>query len=191
MLENLLELVKQHAGEAVINNPAIPNEQNDAVIQETTQSITGGLQNMLASGGITDVLKMFGGQGGSSVTQNISGGVIQNLMNKFGLDQSTASGIAGSLVPGILQNLVSQTNDPGNNSFNIQGIFNSLSGGRTQGLDVQGLLGKVTQGGLDKDGDGDVDLQDLTAMFSGGGGSTQQQAGSGGILDNLKGLFAQ
>ena len=191
MLENLLELVKQHAGEAIVNNPAIPNEQNDAVIQETTQSITGGLQNMLASGGITDVLNMFRGQGSSSVTQHISGGVIQNLMNKFGLNQSAASGIAGSLVPGILQNLVNQTNDPGNSSFDIQGIFNSLSGGRTQGIDVQGLLSKVTQGGgLDKDGDGDVDLQDLTAMFSGGGGA-QQQAGGGGILDNLKGLLAQ
>lgn len=188
MLENLLALVKQHAGEAVINNPAIPNEQNDAVIQETTQSITGGLQNMLASGGISDVLKMFGGQGGSSVTQNISGGVIQNLMNKFGLDQSTASSVTAGLVPGILQNLVSQTNDPGNNSFNLQGIFNSLSGGRTQGVDVQGLLGKVTQGGFDKDGDGDVDLQDLSAMFSGGGGKQQS---NGGILDSLKGLFAQ
>jgi uncharacterized protein YidB (DUF937 family) len=190
MLENLLELVKQHAGEAVVNNPAIPNEHNDAVIQETTQSITGGLQNMLASGGMTDVLKMFGGQGSNLVTQNISGGVIQNLMNKFGLDQSAASGIASSLVPGILQNLVSQTNDPNNNNFNIQGIFNSLSGGRTQGFDVQALLSKVTQGGLDKDGDGDVDLQDLTAMFSGGGAS-HQQAGGGGILGNLKGLFAQ
>ena len=191
MLENLLELVKQHAGEAIVNNPAIPNEQNDAVIQETTQSITGGLQNMLASGGITDVLNMFRGHGSSSVTQHISGGVIQNLMNKFGLNQSAASGIAGSLVPGILQNLVNQTNDPGNSSFDIQGIFNSLSGGRTQGIDVQGLLSKVTQGGgLDKDGDGDVDLHDLTAMFSGGGGA-QQQAGGGGILDNLKGLLAQ
>ena len=190
MLENLLDLVKQHAGEAVVNNPAIPNEQNDAVIEETTQSITGGLQNMLASGGIKDVLKMFGGQGDSSVTQNISGGLIQNLMNKFGLDQSAANGIAGNLVPGILQNLVSQTNDPGNSNFDLQGIFNSLSGGRTQGLDVQGLLGKVTQGGFDKDGDGDTDLQDLTAMFTGGAGA-QQHAGSKGVLDNLKGLFAQ
>ena len=191
MLENLLDLVKQHAGEAVVNNPAIPNEQNDAVIEETTQSITGGLQNMLASGGIKDVLKMFGGQGDSSVTQNISGGLIQNLMNKFGLDQSAAKGIAGNLVPGILQNLVSQTNDPGNSNFDLQGIFNSLSGGRTQGLDVQELLGKVTQGGgRDKDRDGDVDLQDLTAMFS-GGGALHQQAGGGGIMDNLKALFAQ
>ena len=48
-------------------------------------------------------------------------------------------------MPGILQNLVTQTNDPGNNNFNIQDIFNSLSGGRTQGFDVQGLLGKVTK----------------------------------------------
>src|SRR5690349_8741998 len=163
MLENLLELVKQHAGEAVVNNPAIPNEQNDAVIRETTESITGGLQNMMASGGMTDVLKMFGGQGGNAVTQNISENVMENLMNKFGLNKSAASGIAESLIPGILQKLVSQTNDPNNSNFDVQSIFNSLSGGRTQGLDIKGLIGKVTQGGLDKDGDGDVDLQDITA----------------------------
>ena len=35
-VRKFVELVKQHAGEAIVNNPAIPNEQNDAVIQETT-----------------------------------------------------------------------------------------------------------------------------------------------------------
>jgi hypothetical protein len=33
MLENLFNLIKEHSADAVINNPAIPNEKNDAVSQ--------------------------------------------------------------------------------------------------------------------------------------------------------------
>jgi len=183
MLDQLTNLVKQYAGDAIINNPAIPNERNDEAINETSSSIVGGLQNMLSSGGAQDILKMFSGNqsvSNSTVTNNVSGGVIQNLMSKFGLDQSTASNIANKLVPNVMQNLVQKTNDPNDSSFDIQGIFNGLSGGSTSGFNMQALLNKFKGAGLDQDGDGDTDLQDLTKMLSGGGG---------GILDKVKGMF--
>ena len=101
-------------------------------------------------------------------------------MNKFGLDQSAASGIANKLVPIVMQNMVQKTNDPNDSSFDIQGIFNSLSGGSTSGFNIQALLNKFKGAGLDQDGDGDTDLQDLTKMVSGG---------AGGILDKIKGMF--
>ena len=186
MLENLMNLVKEQAGDAIISNPAIPNERNQEAIAETSNSITSGLQNMLADGGMKDVLNMFGGGDTSSsnlVVQNLSGGVVENLMHKFGLDRQTAGGIAGSIVPDILKKLVSKTNDPNDSSFDLQSIFNTLSNGRTQGTNIKGLAGKLSQGGLDKDGDGDVDLQDISAMFS-----PNKQSGSG-IFDTVKGLF--
>ena len=59
------------------------------------------------------------------------------------------------------------------------------------GLDLQGLLGKVTQGGgLDRDGDGDTDLNDVINMVK-GGASQQQQSGEGGMMDLVKGLFGR
>ena len=51
MLEQISELVKQYGKEAVIDNPDIPNEHNNAVLAEATSTITGGMQNMLAGGG--------------------------------------------------------------------------------------------------------------------------------------------
>jgi hypothetical protein len=48
------------------------------------------------------------------------------------------------------------------------------------------LLGKVTQGGLDKDGDGDTDFNDVINMVKGG---TSQSKGGGGMMDMVKGLF--
>jgi hypothetical protein len=189
MLDNLINLIRENAGSSIINNPAIPNERNEEAIATAGNSIAGGLQNMLGSGGIKDVLNLFGGQGidmnNNPVVNNVSGNVIQDLMQKFNLDHRAATDIAGGLVPNVLQNLVSKTNDTNDSSFDIQGIFNSLSSGKTGSLDIQGLLGKVTSGGLDKDGDGDTDLQDVMSMFSGGGNN---KSGTG-VLDTVKGLF--
>ena len=45
MFDQLSELVKQFGGEAVVNNPAVPNEQNDAVMQEAGDRSSGFLHN--------------------------------------------------------------------------------------------------------------------------------------------------
>ena len=97
---------------------------------------------------------------------------------------------------------MSKTNDPNDSSFNIQNIFNSLSGNSTSGLDIQGILSKFTGGGaanttnttannpLDQNGDGNVDLSDITAAFS--GNKTADNSGDGGgILNTIKGLFGK
>ena len=189
MLENLLDLVKQQAGEAIVNNPAIPNQQNDEAIAEASGSIAGGLQDLFSQqGGLKDIVRMFSGQdqgtATNNITQHLSGGLVQNLMSKFGLDSQSAGSIAGSLIPGVLSNLVNKTNDPNDNSFSIQNIFNSFSGGQTSGMDIAGLMSKVKSGALDLDGDGDTDLQDIMLMMN-------KSGGAGGVLDKLKGLFGR
>jgi len=188
MLDNLLDLVKQHAGSSVIDNPAVPNQHNDAVVQEASNSVLGGLKNMLdqGGGGVKDIMQLFAGKSEvahSPVTQNIAGGFVQKLMDQFGMERSAANGVAEGLVPNVLQSLVSKTNDPSNNQFNIQSLFNQISGGSTSSMNLQGMLDKVKGGMLDIDGDGDTDLQDLMAAFKGKAGQ------SGGIGDTIKGLF--
>ncbi len=192
MLDQLLNLVKQHAGPSIIDNPDIPNERNDEAVADVTNSIAGGLQQALAGGQFKDVLSLIGGKGGDLQTNplasQLSGNAISNLMEKFNLNQGQAGNIVSNLLPGVLNQFISKTNDPADKSFDLQGIFSSLTGGKTSGLDLQGLLGKVTQGGLDKDGDGDTDLNDVINMVKGG---ASQQSGVGGMLDMVKGLFGK
>lgn len=164
MFENLLNLVKEHAGNAIINNPAIPNERNDEAVHEASNSIFTTLKDAIAGGNINEVTNLFNGgnPASSSLTQGIQGNFIQTLMSKFGMNQSQATSTAGGLIPNVLEKLVHKTNDPNDNSFNIQGILGSLtSGAGGGGMDLQGLIGK----------------------FTGGGNS------SGGLMDNIKGLF--
>ena len=160
MLENLSNLIKEHAGEAIINNPDIPNERNDEAISYASSSIMDTLKGAVSNGNISDVVSMFtgGNAGASTLSQNIQGGFIQNLMDKFGLDSAKAGGIANNLLPNILNKFVNQTNDPNDNSFDLQDIIQNISGG-AGGLDIQNILSK----------------------FNNGNG--------GGLMDTVKGLF--
>jgi Ca2+-binding EF-hand superfamily protein len=201
MFEQLMDLVKQHSGDAIINNPAVPNEQNEEVMHAASGSIMDTLKGMMSGGGAASVLNLFNSQNSSAdvnnhpVTQNVSSNLISTLMSKFGIGGDKAGGIASMLIPVVMSKLVSKTNDTNDNSFNLQGIFNSLSGNNTGGMNIGNLVSQFGGNALDKNNDGHVDLADLTAAFSGNSSTNQPQQntqqGSGGIMDTLSGLFGK
>lgn len=145
MLENLQNLVRQHAGDAIINNPSIPNERNDEAVEAASDSIVGGLKDAVSKGNITDVMNLFkGGEQAapqSALAQNIKGGFVENLTKKFGLDQGKAGQIASTLIPIVLQKFVHKTNDPNDKSFDLQDVLGKLGGGAGIGKDILGKLG--------------------------------------------------
>jgi predicted lipid-binding transport protein (Tim44 family) len=183
MFEQLADLVRQYSRDAIVNNPSIPNARNEEAIQHASGSILSGLQGLLSGGNLNGLLKMFSGQGNNNnaMNQQISGGFIQDMMHKFGLDQQQAGSMADKIVPNVLNEMVRKTNDPGDNSFDIQSIFNSLTGGQSSGINMQGLLNKVKAGKLDLDGDGDTDLQDLLSIVKGNAG--------GNLMEKVKNLL--
>lgn len=199
MLDQLLSLVKENAQDAVANNPEVPSEHHEGIMQEAANSITGGLKQELANGGFQNVLKTLGGKAGTtgdpSIVNNISGNFMNSIMQKFGLKSQTAQSIAASVIPAVMGSLVKKTNDPNDSSFDLGGIFNSLTGGKASGLNMGSILQSVTQGGLDKNHDGSVNLADLTSMFSGSvqgqqdQPATGEQKDGGGIMGALKGML--
>ena len=202
MLENLFNLIKETGAGSVINNPAVPNNQNDAVIASATHSVADGLQSVLAGGGLQKVLSLFGGNSGSGssllnnpIVSNIISSFTNKLTNNHGIPGDQASGIANSLIPSAISNLVSKTNNPNDSSFNINSIIGSLTGGATAqagggGFDLQGLLSKFTGGSLDANGDGHVGLDDIISKVTGGAQQQRAQAsGGGGLMDMIKGFM--
>lgn len=204
MLEELFNLVKGNAQDAVINNPVVPNEQNDAVVASATHSVAEELQGTLASGGLQNVLSLFGGGGsneGSSLLNNpIVSNIISNFKNKLtnnhGIASDQAGGIAQNLIPSVLSNLISRTKNPNDSGFDINSIIGSLTGGAGSsntggsGFDLNGILSKFTGGGgLDTDGDGQVEISDILSKVTGGAKQAQQADSGGGLMDMIKGFI--
>ena len=182
MLDNLMDLVRKYTGTAVNNNAAIPNDKNEAVTEQAGNSIFDTLKNALGSGRISDVMGYFkkGGKDNDDIVNEATSNYAQDLQSKHGLDAAQAVDVAGKVVPPTMNEMAAKTADPNDKGFNIQDIFNKLSGGKTSGFNMEKAMNKFTGGKFDKDGDGDLDLQDLKSMFSGGGG----------IAGKVKGLFS-
>lgn len=148
MLENLLQLVKSHAGDAVINNPAIPNEYNNEAISMASSSIFDTLQKTVANGNLSDVTNLISGNNAanSPLSGLMQNSFINSLMQKFNLDQSGAANIASGLIPSVLNSLSQKVNDPNDSSFDLQGIISSVSGGN-----ISSLINQFTNNNADSE----------------------------------------
>ncbi len=155
MIDQLIKLVQQNAGDAIIKNQAVPLQFKNEAVQEAGQQIFNGLQSQVKQGNLQGLMGLLkGGNNVSSlashpiVTQIISS-IAGKFASKFGIPQHTAQQIASGLVPKVISQFVSRTNDPNDKDFDLQDVVRNLGGG---GLDVGDLLGQF--GGSKNEGGG-------------------------------------
>ena len=214
MLDKLVDLIKGLAGDAVVNNPDVPNEHNDAVVAEATNTVAGGLQNMIAGGGLQNILSLFGGGGTATGQPQTSQGLLSNpivnmmighfaskLMSKFGLGSTQASGVSNNLIPNVLSGLINKTNDPNDTNFTLDNLLHSLTGGQStqvaqdqqasgnSGFSFQNLISQFTGGGGGQQTAGGGGFMDIVKKIAGGAQNQQQQSGGGGFMDMIKGFL--
>ena len=184
MFEQLSQLVQQFGQDTVVKNDAVPNEHNEAVMNEASSSILDGLKNMAAQGNVSDLAGLFEGNNASDasnpVVQKLTEQLSGNLGQKFGMSSDDASGVAGSLIPKVLGSLVGNAKDPNHKGFEVSDLVNAISGGNGN----SGLMDAVSkyggQFGLDQNADGKVDMSDAMAAVT-------KKGGFGGLLGKLFG----
>lgn len=153
MFEQLLSLVKENAGNDIMNNNAIPNERNDEAVETATQSISETFQSAIQGGNVNEVMQLFNNGGGNTssltLTQNMQGNLMEKLMQKFGLSNAQAGGIASSLIPMVLNKLTHKTNDPNDGNFDVGSVLSQFGLGnnnKNSGDNKGGGLGDVLGG---------------------------------------------
>jgi len=194
MLKELFDLVKGEATDTVINNPDVPNQYNNDVVAEATNTVASGLRNLVAGGGTQNVLSLFGGNTNKKsllsnpIVSMMMGHFASKLINKFNMNTNHANNLSGNLIPNVLGKLINKSNDPNDSAFSLEKLLASITGGRSnevtsQGGGIGGLLNQFN-GGSQSNGGGLLDIVKTLA----GGAQEQQQRNGGSLLDLIKGF---
>lgn len=159
MLDQLLKLVEQNAGDTIVKNDAIPNQFNNDAIQDVAAQIYNGLQGQAKQGNIQELASMFKGGSVSNnpIVDQIISTITGSLASKFNVSPHTASGIANSLIPMVLNQFIKKTNDPNDKDFDLQDMLKNFTG--------------------------DNNVGDMLSQFT--GNSSKQEAGIPKVLGDL------
>ncbi len=200
MLEELFNLVKGAAGSSVIDNPDVPNEKNNEVVAEATNTVASGLRNIVSGGGLASLVSLFN----KKDDQHQSSGFLSNpivammighfaskLMSKFNMSGSQASNVSSSLIPNVINSLVNKSNDQ-SSGFSLENLLNSITGGKAaevasadnSGGGLSSILNSLGGGGGNGGG-----LMDVITKLAGGAQAEQQKNGGGGLMDLIKGFI--
>jgi len=130
MFENLFLLVKNNAGMAVIDNPAIPVKYHEAVINEASSSIIEVLKGQMESGKIKDLIRFFQFSGiyNNSLVASIVNRFANKLNNFYGVEPGSAMVAANSLIPPVMAELVKQSKNEQNKDFGLSNLLSKLTG---------------------------------------------------------------
>lgn len=132
MFEKLFMLVKNNAGTAVIDNPAIPAKYHEAVINEASSSIIEVLKNQLETGKLKDLIKFFQFSGiyNNALVSSIINKFANKLNNFYGLEPDSAMLAANTLITPVMEELVKESKDAKNIDFGLSNFISKLSGNR-------------------------------------------------------------
>jgi hypothetical protein len=210
MLDQLINLVKEYGRETVVENNEVPNQYNEQIMADATSTIGSGFQNILAGGGLSNILDLFRGGGNNSNTKSSGiGGLLKNpivtmmigyfinkLVSKYKMNPQSASNVSNNLIPNVLNGLIQKTTShaPENDAFDFNDLIGSLTGGKVPtsesssgGFNFQGLLDKFVGGG-----NGDASMIDNAAnqVKEGILREEEGQKERGGLLDMIQGFFS-
>ncbi len=212
MLEKIIDLVKQFGQDSVVKNPDVPNEYNNDVLADATKTIGSGFQNILAGGGLRNILDLFRGGGNKSGGGGI-GGLLKNpivsmmvgyfmtkLVGKYKMNPAAASNLSNQLIPNVLNGLINRTasTDPKDDAFDFNDLIGSLTGGKVAtsesnsgGFDFQSLLNKLIGRGKNDDENEDAEMEDAISQVTRGAQENQGEQASkgGGLMDLIKGFL--
>ena len=189
MFEQLMEIIKMHSTETIINNPAVPNEHNEAVMQEAGNSCYfNAATNAGASGQVKDVMSIFKtapDKVGDHPASNRYRVISWIDHGKMAWNSQQAGGIAGSLLPSVLGGLVKRpmTLPTAASTFRISSTNSAII--RPAGWTLRHVLQIFRRIGQRRRWRCGFQRHP-SSMFTGGGNAS---SAGGGPMDKLKGML--
>jgi hypothetical protein len=145
MMDKIKSIVREFSDDAIINNPAVPNDKNEMAIDTTATSLVNHLQAEAQTGNansLLDILKKDDDPALNPSVNRVSTGVASDLVKNLGIDTGAATGIVNKIIPHIINKVRDKAKDPGDRDFNIHSLLSSFGKGGNITDSVKNMFGK-------------------------------------------------
>ncbi len=130
MIERVKSIVREFSGEAIVQNPAIPNDKNEKAINTTATSIIEHIQYEARTGNIhalMDILNKNDDPALNPSVNRVSTGVAGDLAKALGLDKDTATHVVNQIIPPIIEQLRNKSQDLDEKEFTMSNFLSSIN----------------------------------------------------------------
>jgi hypothetical protein len=114
MIESLIEGLKDQIGGQILDKTDVQSNQLPDIFSVIGDTAKTEVKNSMLDGGLDTVMNLFSNKpnnsGANLLQSNITQGIVSGLIQKIGLNSSTATTIAGIAVP-LLMNLITKKNN--------------------------------------------------------------------------------
>lgn len=135
MLEQILDKVKDFAQDAVSGSSDISDDKKGLAAQATTDTLVDGFKSFFADGNFLDKAKELLSGGGGDLFDKIKDN-LGSALTKVGVDASSATNFATSIIPSLKETITSKFNL---DSFNVSDVIENFTGKDASG----GILSKL------------------------------------------------
>jgi len=124
MLDQLIKFAKDQLGDQFNSNNQLDSNQQNEVFNTAQSSIMETIKNQIGGGNIGGLMNLFNGQDDPNAQVNPIAGqaqqnVVTSLMDKLGLDEGKASGIAAQIIPAVMQRFASPETGTAENPMDL------------------------------------------------------------------------
>lgn len=120
MLENIMDLVKGYAKDAVNGNADIPEDKKDLTVETAISALGGGIKDNLSG--------LFNTESGDNTTLvNLQNTISSALVSKVGLNSNVSNLIASKLVPMVINTISGKVDDSNGSGFNLDSVIKAFS----------------------------------------------------------------
>jgi hypothetical protein len=166
MFEQLIPLAQEKIGD-FLQQQGFGGEQGGEAARAAGEGIVAQLSERFSGGDYSGIMELFSGQETDSASGAVSSmlpGVAETLSGKLGIDLGQAEGLAGGIIPSVMNMLNDKVKQAGADGFDVQSLLGNL--GQQGG--IGGMLGGLVSNflGGDKGGSGAGDMvNDLLKRF--------------------------
>lgn len=164
MFEQLIPLAQEKIGD-FLQQQGFGGEQGGEAAREAGEGIVTQLSERFSGGDYSGILELFSGQNtdaSSGAVSSLLPGVADTLSSKLSIDTNQAAGLAGGIIPAVMNMLNDKVQQAGADGFDIQSILGNLGG---QGGMLGSLVGNLLGGGDNGGSAAGDSVNDLVRRF--------------------------